>query len=244
MCFYLHLTAHRHSTWSIPECDRLPDIATKRRQPIIIAIWNVTTALHAWGSGFWHAVTLGRCFQPKTSTSSRTGNRIHCPVRLMTVFIVNGLLVSEKSPGTSRLRDVVHLSSSHSHFTVSALTMPMTRSPWPEAPRVLFITIKSAGITNVSASSVAGVGQDARPNHHLALRRSHLAISVYRGDGGVKPGMQRRLSRHAQPSQCSRFGSIRGGAGEDASCWRRAAYFITAAPLLFSPSLPSPFVIN
>lgn len=183
-------------------------------------------------------MTLGRCFQPKTSTSSRTGNRIHCPVRLMTVFIVNGLLVSEKSPGTPRLRDVVHLSSSHSHFIVSALTTPMTRSPWPEAPRVLFITIKSAGITNVSASSVAGVGQHARPNHHLALRRSHLTISVCWGGRRREDRRAKTALRHTQPSWRSRLGSIHGGVGEDASCWRRAAYFITAAPLPLPPSLP------
>ncbi len=122
MCFYLHLSAHRRSTQLIPECERLPDIATKRRQHIIIAIWNVTTVLHAWGTGIWHIVTLGRCFQLKTSLRSRTGNKIHCPVCPMTVFIVNGFFVTEKSVETLWLRDVVHLSCSHS--SSSALPRP------------------------------------------------------------------------------------------------------------------------
>lgn len=166
MCFYLHLTPHRRSTRLIPECERLPDIATKRRQHIIIAIWNVTTVLHAWGSGFWHIVTLGHCFQLKTSLSSQTGNKIHCPVCRMTVFIVNGFFVTEKSAGTLRLRDVVHLSCSRSHFIRSARTTPMTRSLWPEAQRVLFITIKSA-CPNVSASSLAGMA--ATPGQIIIL---------------------------------------------------------------------------
>lgn len=85
---------------------------------------------------------------------SRTGNKIHCPGHLMTVFIVNGFFVTEKSAGTLWLRDVVHLSCSHSHFIRSARTTPMTRSLWPEAQRVLFIAIKSAS-PNVSASSLA-----------------------------------------------------------------------------------------
>lgn len=210
-CFYLHLTAHRRRTLLIPECVRLPDIATKRRQHVIIAIWNVTTVLHAWGTGFWHILTLRRCFQLKTSLSSRTGNEIHCPVRLMTVFIVNGFFVTEKSAGTLWLRDVVHLSCSHSHFTRSAQTVPMTRSLWPEAPRVLFIAIKSAG-PNVSASSLAGIGDDARLNHHLALRRSHLAISVCQADRGVKPTVQDGSSAHTTfprqqaHTECNHFG--------------------------------------
>lgn len=79
MCFYLHLTAHRCATWLNPECECLSDIATKRKQHIIIAIWNVTTVPHAWGTDFWHIVTLGRCFQLKTSSSSWTGNKIYCP---------------------------------------------------------------------------------------------------------------------------------------------------------------------
>ena len=190
----------------------------------------------------WH---LGAVSGWKTSSSSRTGSRIHCPVRLMTVFIVNGLLVSEKSPGTAWLRDVVHLSSSHSHFIVSTLTTPMTRSPWPEAPRVLFIAIKSAGITNVIESSVAGVGRDARPNHHLALRRSHLAISVCWGDRGVKPGVQDGSPAHAAVASVVTSAPSMAELGEDASCWRRTAYFITAAPLPPPPSslppLPPPF---
>ncbi|KAI3354873.1 hypothetical protein L3Q82_004671 [Scortum barcoo] len=74
-------------------------------------------------------------------------------------------------------------------FVGSARTSPMTRSLRPEAPRVLFITIKSAG-PNVSASSLAGMAGNARPNHHLALRRSHLAISVCQADRGVKPAVQ------------------------------------------------------
>lgn len=120
-----------------------------------------------------------RCFQLKTSLSSRTGYRIHCPVRLMTVFIVNRFFVTGESAGTLWLRDVVHLSCSHSHFICPGQTAAMTRSLWPEAPRVLFITIKSAR-PNVSASSLAGIGSDARLNHHPALRRSpfsHQCVS-------------------------------------------------------------------
>ncbi|CAB1452472.1 unnamed protein product [Pleuronectes platessa] len=40
------------------------------------------------------------------------------------------------------------------------------------APRVLFVTVKSAGTECQRVIS----GGDARPNHHLALRRSHYAI--------------------------------------------------------------------
>lgn len=74
----------------------------------------------------------------------------------MTVFLVNWFFVTEEGAGTLWLRDVVHLSCSHSHFIRSAQTMPMTTSLWPEALRVLFITIKSAGL-NVRASSLAGM---------------------------------------------------------------------------------------
>lgn len=74
---------------------------------------------------------------------------------LMTVFIVNGFFVTEEGAGTLWLRDVVHSSCSHSHFIHSGQTTPMTTSLWPEAPHVLFITIKSAG-PNVTASSLAG----------------------------------------------------------------------------------------
>lgn len=115
----------------------------------------------------------------------------------MTVFIVNGVFETEKSSGTLWLKDVVHLSRSHSHFIRSARTAPMTRSLWPEALRVLHITIKSA--RPECQRVVSGQhGTDARPNHHLALRRGHLAISVCQADRGAKLVVQDgRAAAHA-----------------------------------------------
>ncbi len=47
-------------------------------------------------------------------------------------------------------------------------------------------------------------GGNARPNHHLALRRSHLAISVCQADSGVKPNVQDGSSAHAAFPDCKR----------------------------------------
>lgn len=113
---------------------------------------------------------------------------------LMTVFIVNGFFVTEEGAGTLWLRDVVHSSCSHSHFIHSGQTTPMTTSLWPEAPHeaphVLFITIKSAVISGRHRGTT-------RLNHHLALRHSHLAISVYQADRGVKPSVRDGSFAHA-----------------------------------------------
>lgn len=71
-------------------------------------------------------------------------------------------------------------SCSHSHLIRSAPTTPTTTNLCPEASRVLFITVKSATPEWQHAISRQR-GGDARLNHHLPLRHSHLAIQCVSG---------------------------------------------------------------
>lgn len=77
-------------------------------------------------------------------------------------------------------------------------------------------------------------GDDARPNHRLALGRSHLAISVCQADRGVKLAVQEGcVSAHDCKPAPNVITSPR--VGKDTSCWKHTAYFITAALFFFLP---------
>lgn len=240
MCFYLHLTARRHGARLIPECERVPDIATKRRLHIIIAIWNVTTVLHAWGTGFWHTVTLGCCFQLKTSLSSWTDQKNPLPCtpydsiyskwalwnwKEFRDSLVEGCCAFELQSLTFHLLSPDHASDKKSVARGSACPFYHHQISRPECQRV------------ISGQH----GGDARPNHRLAVRRSHLAISVCQTDRQADRGVKLTVREGCMPAHpeyepapnSNHFARI----AEDTSCCKRAAYFITAAP---TPTHPNP----
>lgn len=163
MCF-LFTSTLRHITWLIPECERSPVIATERMQYVIIAILNLTTVLHAWGSDFWHIVLLSE-------------NKIHCPACLMTVFIVHGVFVSEE------FRD--SLVETCCAFELPSLMFHQWQEVCGPGLCTSFLSPSSQPAPNVSI--ICGRHwrrRQAKSSSHVQMH-SHLAVSVCQADRGV-----------------------------------------------------------
>ncbi len=114
----------------------------------------------------------------------------------VTVFIVNGFFVTEKSAGTL-------WSGECCAFELQSLTFhPLCPDHANDKKSVARGTTRPFYHHQISRPEcqrvISGLhGGDARPNHHLALRRSHLAISVCQADSGVKPNVQDGSAAHA-----------------------------------------------
>lgn len=161
-------------------------------------------------------LTLGRHSQLGTSSSSWTCSKIHCPVCLMKVFIVNGFFVTEEVTATLWLRDVVHLSCSHSHF------MSLCPDHGNDSKSGAWGSMRPFYHHQISRAECQRIisgwhGGNAWLNNHPALRRRRLAINACQADWGVKPtDCPRSLPQQQACIECNHFGVFHSE--EDTSC--------------------------